>query len=164
MFVWIKDTLIVFLALLAPLWIVAGLNYSGFCWEQKRWLSDEEMIRNAVSYFLDFHNRGLSNQIYLDDVYYDTTNLSDSTVDAFLKNNPDCCHISRGEDTFFREALPYTGVGIQLPSIQDSLLGWYRYSVSIRFNQRYIDVNKTVKETERIAFIIMTNCGMKYRQ
>ncbi len=100
MLVWIKDTLIVFIALLAPLWIVAGLNYSGFCWEQKRWLSEEEKIHRAiVDRFVSSSNYRVQVAHSVGDTLVEKENLSTpySSFEDFISANPNCCSLNISE-------------------------------------------------------------------
>ena len=58
---------------------VLALNYSGFCYSQLRWMSNDEYIRRAVE---ERWSRG-----YLRDRY--------SSVDDFLARRPRCCTVYR---------------------------------------------------------------------
>lgn len=64
----------IFALLLLLIIVPSGLNYSGFCMSERRWLSDEEMIR---SHLKTFDSIG-----------------SLETVDEFLERNPECCRFS----------------------------------------------------------------------
>lgn len=72
---WMFCTLLLLLAVGS---IPAGLNYSGFCWEQKRWLSDEEFLLAMLG-----HTEG--------------DRIRNEERKTFLKEHPDCCYFSRGD-------------------------------------------------------------------
>jgi hypothetical protein len=59
--------------------VYGSLNYSGFCFEEMRYLSDEDKIHIAVTYVL---NRGFKGK------------REYQSVNDFLANNPHCCSIS----------------------------------------------------------------------
>jgi hypothetical protein len=67
-----------YLFLVLLLWLVlrASLNYSGFCWAEKRWLSDEELIMNALD------------QAKIENI------IQESPKDFLLKNSK-CCSIPK---------------------------------------------------------------------
>jgi hypothetical protein len=88
----------VFLALV--LWYVmrGALNYYGFCWEQKRWLSDEERIDIAIAELITYKN------VYLGDgvagsKYYEIVPFK--SVKEFKQKNPDCCEVKFMPDITF---------------------------------------------------------------
>jgi hypothetical protein len=90
---WIKRHWILSLFLLIG-GVPAGLNYSGFCMEQKRWLSDEEKIRHFVL------NNFVSTTDYSGNVFDATGETviqkkNQSTryknFEDFMENNPNCC-------------------------------------------------------------------------
>lgn len=149
MFVWIKDTLIVFIALLAPLWIVAGLNYSGFCWEQKRWLSDEEKIRRIVE----------QQFLYQPEVIYglgegvasERSNPATryETVEHFLEKNPDCCRVDlsrAGGDTLY-------------PTLWDKLWNYYTDIVVVKYGAKHIN---SFGENSKESLFLINNCAKEY--
>jgi hypothetical protein len=74
---WIKRHWILSLFLLVG-GVPAGLNYSGFCWEQKRWLSDEEFLLAMLG-------------------YTEGDTVGNEERKKRLKDNPSCCRFYRGE-------------------------------------------------------------------
>jgi hypothetical protein len=65
-------------SLLKILAAVAALNYTGVCGRQLKWMSADDYKVAAVGFFFDYD---------LKDRY--------SSVEEFLKENPDCCEIYR---------------------------------------------------------------------
>jgi hypothetical protein len=55
----------------------------GFCWTQRRWVSDEEKIRIAVANNLRLHRLGMER----DRVY--------SSPEDVMQQNPNCCRITK---------------------------------------------------------------------
>mgnify|MGYP000583693280 CR=1 FL=1 len=78
---WIKKHWILSIFLLVG-GVPASLNYSGYCWEQKRWLSDEEFLVNALM----FESRSKKTLI----------SYSDESARKFIKENPECYRFGRG--------------------------------------------------------------------
>jgi hypothetical protein len=139
--------------------VPAGLNYSGFCWAEKRWLNDEEMIRGAIAELLRYDTTTIEFPI----VGYQVVKLiKENSVEEFLNNNPNCCFVSNGKDTVFMAAIPHTTDGIMLPPLDSKFLGQYRNSVAIYYNQSYLDLEKNLKTRQKMYFVSMANCGTAY--
>lgn len=68
--------------------IPARLNYSGYCWEQNRWLSDEEFL-------LAIAEKAEVGKV-LQDIKKEKGNISKEDIKNFLKENPECCIFTRG--------------------------------------------------------------------
>jgi len=77
---WFKQHWVIYilLLLLAIGSVPAGLNYSGFCWEQKRWLSDEEFLLAMLG-------------------YEEGDTIRNEERKTFLREHPDCCYLSTGD-------------------------------------------------------------------
>lgn len=83
---WIKKHWILSIFLLVG-GVPASLNYSGYCWEQKRWLSDEEFFISAI------RHESNDNVHNIDGSNAKRTKIVDSDESArkFLQENPQCC-------------------------------------------------------------------------
>lgn len=90
--------------LLALLMVCTPLNLLGFCYSQFKFYSDEEFIRIGISDALKRYNSdikrwregGHKKWPYLfGNLPLDTQFITYSTVDDFIKNNPNCCAIKR---------------------------------------------------------------------
>lgn len=68
---------------------IAAYNYSGYCWEQKRWLSDEEFLLAMLGYVSD----GKSSQNIKKGIRSTETK---ENLQKFLRENPECCSFTRG--------------------------------------------------------------------
>lgn len=89
--------LIAVLAYLGNLWYLSG---TGYCFEQKRYLSDEEFIQIAV--------RSELQSINIDG--------SEKSISTFQKRNPKCCSINREPSgmSFVNTVLNHTFVEVTL--------------------------------------------------
>lgn len=98
-----------------------------YCYEFDKYLSDEEFIRSALRLEVE-RNR-------LPDGY------SITGVDSFLRDNPDCCYVERGNHQFARN------------SIIDRLLGGTHVIASIMVPP------PNEKEHVLVIDYLMTGCG-----
>jgi hypothetical protein len=95
------------------LFTLASLNYAGVCVDEKRWVSDEEIIRNMIlDYLID--NSVWRSEAYLrikDNPEKNKTFREEIYID-YLKNHPNCCMVDRhrkkihyGENTFLTPSI-----------------------------------------------------------
>ena len=93
----------IFLPITALIALNMGLNYSGFCKAEMRWLKDEEFIQIAMRESFDsygsfptrrmkveFEKGRYQHQIVRDVIQYE--NFHD-----FQERNPDCCEVTDGK-------------------------------------------------------------------
>jgi len=66
-----------------------GLNYSGMCISQMRWLSNEEKIMSVIE---EINSRG-NIRIEENGKYVDMRKVPYKDTESFLENNPECCKI-----------------------------------------------------------------------
>jgi len=131
-------------------------NLKGFCWTEKRFLTDEERIYRLVERInkRDFFNLYVLNEAgaYLvGPTVYDVVPYK--SVEDFLTSNPDCCKIKK-----------YSGIivhGEKVDSHEYSQKGLYAGSFYIRHRVKYI---KEGEEKEGIAIHqgMVTNCGEEF--
>jgi hypothetical protein len=137
---WFRKTVLGGAALMIVFFVLAGaLNYSGFCFKEMRYLSDEEKIRKAISanytikgndsYWYSWESpRSASDrvEIYRKIIPYDD-------VDAFLRENPNCCTVI------------YKGFADDpAPSFWQRVTGHFNYGVRMKYTEKYIE--KHLKE------------------
>lgn len=104
-----KKRILSFLLVL-PLLIVALLNGNGFCWQQNRFLLDQELIDAAIKYRLRYHRAdGPFPKIY-------------QSAEDVKAQNPGCCALKRQEN-----------VRSEFPQIFSSMLGMYASTVEITY-------------------------------
>ena len=121
-----------------------GLNYSGFCFAEKRYLSKEEKIRAVFNYQ---NNRG--DLLKFVDNANPKEYIKYKSFEEFLAENPDCCHINPGG--------PY---GVPPSSFWDRIFGFDSGDVVVvDFKVRYLD-EKGNHGFEEVQFEnFLTNCG-----
>jgi hypothetical protein len=129
--------------LLPLLFLMLGsLNYSGFCYSKKRWLSDEEIIRAAV--FQANSSTTLAVLGIRNGVPYES-------VDDLLAANPGCCSI--GHDG--------GGEGPRKPfSTFEKLTGFGGEVVTIKFTAKCMDEYGRQQPARLRLTLAVTNCGL----
>ena len=144
---WIKKHWILSLFLLVG-GVPAGLNYSGFCWEQGRWLSDEEKIKIFI--FIHF----LSTNDYIGTVTdftgkepIEKKNQSSiyKSFEDFIEQNPNCCHLNILESA---DSGP--------PTFWTKVKGGYSNTIIINYGKNHKIYNGT--NPDKSIFYI-DNCG-----
>ncbi|MDR2790395.1 MAG: hypothetical protein LBB59_05415 [Campylobacteraceae bacterium] len=102
-----KIILIIGLSPFIAIFLYFGLNYAGFCFEQCRFLSDEEKIDAAIRTILgtshnvkdengSYHTAPAYNMPYLKiDKYGRSYSGVDENIDNFKAENPNCCSLSK---------------------------------------------------------------------
>lgn len=132
--------------LLAVLFIIPSLNYSGFCWSKMRYLSDEEKFRMIFDRLskrdtlpIETEDRGTQ---YYEQIKYES-------FEDYMEKNPDCCAIDPGG--------PY-----DLPPDKfiDRITGLNNGEVIVmNYIVRYFDENGEVKSQKRELVTVLQNCG-----
>jgi hypothetical protein len=113
--------------------LLGGMTYSGFCFKELRYISDEEKIRIAIAYILKENRENVV-------PYKDNSFLYPyKDVDDFLVSNPSCCQIwdGIGGDTYWLE----------------KLFGKFAGCVYAE----YLGTHKKTSKTK--SLIVITNCG-----
>ncbi len=130
--------------------IYASLNYSGFCFDEMRYLSDEEKIRTV------FEMRNQQDTIYVkteDRGWQRYEQVKYESFEQFMKMNPNCCALDPGG--------PYE---LPPPDFIDRITGYNSGEVMARkYTLYYLDENdrQIPKKYNTLSFI--SNCGrIKY--
>jgi hypothetical protein len=146
------------------LFLYFGLNYIGFCFEQCKFLSDEEKIDKAIKLTLYYVYRSIHYDVdntlipnpQLDIPYLkpekdtDRDNMyivTDKEVEDFKANNPNCCSLSK---RYYKKNGEYFEI-----SFWNRAFGWASDFVIVNF--KYKDINGEEKMREMLFPI--TNCG-----
>jgi hypothetical protein len=112
--------------------VIEYLNFTGYCYAQRRYLKDEELIEIAASYNLRFSNEGPNAIRY-------------SAGPALVEQNPNCCVVHRTEGGPFDELM--SGNWVRTFGLYTVVVEiWYRLKVSPPKN--YLD-----------SFVAMNACG-----
>ncbi|MDJ0615782.1 MAG: hypothetical protein QNJ63_03375 [Calothrix sp. MO_192.B10] len=117
------------------------MNYSGFCFAQMRYLSDEEKIRSVFDY------QNARSELPINFKYYE--HIKYESFDEYIKENPDCCKINskRGHD-------------VPVPWFLDRIFGFNSGDfIFIDFKMRYVD-EKGKQRIKTLNFEnAVQNCG-----
>lgn len=164
---------LVVLVLSLPAGLLSGaavLNYTGFCFDQSRYLSDEERIRRGVHGALGHYPsiRFVHDQlpkagypILTEKTDGSGTGTEKGTVltaeqlifyrdmDEFFAVNSDCCSVTRNG--------LYDEVG--RPGLWDKITGFSAGYVNIKFRVRYRDAAGNVQSEFSAFSFNYTNCG-----
>ncbi len=122
-----------------------GLNYSGFCFAEMRYLSKEEKIRAVFNY----QNNRTDLLAFVISKPPNYQYIRYKNFEEFLAENPDCCHVNPGG--------PY---GVPPSFFLDRIFGFDSGDVVvIDFKVRYLD-EKGNQGSEKVQFEnFLTNCG-----
>ena len=119
--------------------IVGLLNYSGFCFKEMRYLSDDEKIRRAV--IRNYSVKGVQDGWYSDDERIYNKIIPYENVDEFLKKNKNCCTVINCN----------TPVNENFRDVADPPLFWEKvfnicnYGVNMKYTLNYIEMSSDKK-------------------
>jgi hypothetical protein len=140
----------IFLAV--PLTIIVGcasLNYSGFCFDEMRYLSDEEKLRIG---FETFNSRKTVpiRTVTKDAIHFNAyEQIKYKSFKQFMESNPNCCAINPGG--------PYD---VAPSDFWDRITGYDTGEVMVRtFTAHYLDENGERKSEEITTTTVLQNCG-----
>ena len=166
------------LALLLIPVTLGGLNYSGMCIPEGRWLSDEEKIRVAASAVANngpnfnllndnmmnikpegwdkFRNYESEYSDYKDPKIWQHnedgsyTRIGTVDVDEFTKENPNCCKaVGRSN-----------GHPMASPTFWTKIIGAYNDIVEVRYTAKFLDKQDNIVEfKDYTEYPIIKNCG-----
>lgn len=154
-------------ALLLLLTPVAGgvINYSGYCFTEKRYLSEHEKITAAVTYIINRMGAYPQPVIAFSTVYYADVAQGDirtrvrvkrwaespliySSVDELYRQNEGCC-----------ELVPQGTEGYR-PSIWHRLSGKTSVLVRVKYSVRFVDFDENMRTGKINAYLPVSNCGV----
>jgi hypothetical protein len=81
-----RHTLLTLLVVLGPVALFQGLNFTGFCYHQGRFYSDEQLIDAAIRRNIEMQSMTPEPKKQYD------------SIEAFKRLNPDCCEVRRWGD------------------------------------------------------------------
>jgi hypothetical protein len=134
---------------------ILTLNYVGYCFEEERYLSREEVIQIAINkVFESYYSPDVRRYEVKDGktilVQPNKNHIYYESVDEFLKINPDCCEFDR-----------YTVPGRWFSYLKSGLMGNNLTGVKIKFKIRYYDKNGGISmyQYPNKVYVRLTNCG-----
>jgi hypothetical protein len=133
----------------------AGLNYSGFCLEQRRFYTDREKIEIAIGMILRGYPPTLIEVVTypegrkVDRYFLPERPVPYRSVDEFLQVNPDCCEVTQREH-------PKISGNV---SLGNRLFGITSANVRVRYRVRYLDANGRMITEIMEPYIAISNCG-----
>jgi hypothetical protein len=135
------------LVLIVVLGIVPALSYNGFCFGEKRFLSDDEFIDVAVATInrVRTHTLKIRHPRAIEIKPVEVINYG--SVAEFRKLNPDCCAI-----------IPHN-TEVEYVSFWDQIFGRAAKSVKLRYTLNYLDDNGTPQSVSNDAKVTIGNCG-----
>ncbi|MBD2247727.1 hypothetical protein [Nostoc sp. FACHB-888] len=124
------------------LFVYFGLNYSGFCFAEKRYLSNEEKIRAEF----DYQN---SRNILPIENFPVPKHIKYKSFDEYIALYPECCSVNPGG--------PYE---VSPEKFLDRILGYNSGDiVVINFHARYLNKNGKIETVETRLENYSGNCG-----
>ena len=137
-----------------------GLNYSGYCFEQKRYLTDQEKIDIVVTQMLRSFPPNLNEPVQLPDGrrairFFTPKNATRfQSIDEFYALNKDCCEVT--DYVKWDKAHP----GEKIPLLQ-RLAGMVSSYVRIRYQLHYKNEDGEDITREIEGYSAISNCGHK---
>ncbi|MBE9016815.1 hypothetical protein IQ272_11845 [Chroococcidiopsidales cyanobacterium LEGE 13417] len=122
-----------------------GLNYSGFCFAEMRYLSNEEKVRAVFDYQNSRDRLPIKN---FPGIKY-PKHIKYKSFDEHIALYPDCCSVNPGG-------------GYEVPPTEflDRIFGYDSGDVVvINFQVRYLDENVSLKTVENRFDSYLQNCG-----
>lgn len=138
------------LLFIIPFIVWGGLNTTGFCWAEKRWLSEDEKINNVIQHIYAQPPTVFDSS---KGVLVINPNKGYKTVEDFKKHNPNCCSV--GAKDF--------GDGIWAPqSILSEFFGLGRNAdiVSATYVDTVSDSFDNLHKKQKNIWVGSSNCGI----
>jgi hypothetical protein len=123
--------------------LTSGLNYSGFCISEGRYLTERELIEIGARDEFRFyppHNYVASDVEVRQPIAY-------GSFEDFVSRNPNCCSLTR------------TGRKDSVPTLSHRILG--HFATFVRVEYRVEEGVPDVPETT-VSYVAITNCGIPW--
>jgi len=139
---------------------IGGLSYSGYCFKEKRYISDEEKIKIVVAHVMHMDElRGHEGLEFLHQEDRDRelakrareTPVNYKNMDEFFALNQSCCTVTRKHTDSEGETY--------VVGLWDRLCGFTSSLVVVKYLERYRDKKGVVHSTERETAPAISNCG-----
>jgi hypothetical protein len=123
--------------------LISGLNYSGFCLSESRYLTERELIeigaRDEFRFYPPHSYAGFVAEVKRPIAY--------SSFEDFISRNPNCCSLTR------------TGRKESAPTLAHRILG--HFATFVRIEYRVEENAPDVPETT-VSYVAITNCGIPW--
>ena len=138
--------------------LLLALNYSGFCFKEFRFLSDEEQINIAVQYVLNrYPKKGDVTFYYLPGnregerkLAWPEDPVPYKDMEEFFLVNPSCCKVGREYQSLGgRDSISFWGC----------VTGTETAIVGVRYLLRYKDGSGVIQSELKEVFPKISNCG-----
>lgn len=131
-----------------------SLNYVGFCFKERRFLSDEEKIaigvRDVLAAYppvIDLYEERNGEVVEVGRSQPDRP-IHYKDVDSFFAENPDCCKVTR--------IMERSGYTVRL---EHRLLGSANTFVEVKYKVKYMDAHGVGRSSLETDYIAISNCG-----
>lgn len=114
--------------------VFAVLNYSGFCFKELRYLSDDEKIQRVIAEInkgIFITGAGTITNPAIGEVGAIREPIPYESVEVFLKENPDCC-------TLIPKNGNYADIG-HPPTLWQRIFGNVNYGVRMKYKLKYLE-------------------------
>jgi hypothetical protein len=125
----------------------AYLNFIGYCPDKGRVLTEQEKLAPVIEYLALAHPRDAGPPL----VPPKETRLYYDSMQEFLRDNPDCCHVVKA---FYTIDTGWFRLGVW-----NRLCGFATYLVSVKFYRRYRNERGEVRKELAEGGYPMTSCG-----
>jgi hypothetical protein len=118
------------------------LNYSGFCWSDRQFMTDAKMIHSAMGEIVSLNNSRRVDSMAKQPIPY-------LDIEDFKRENPDCCRIHA-----------FSGDGPPFPlRFADLLLGRVHDWIVVTWRQRYLNSSGQREDIFKTSYLYLGNCG-----
>jgi len=131
------------LAIILVLGVAPALSYNGFCFSQKRFLSDTEFIDAAIAEIIRLRTHNVIAGGGLKSVNV----IRYENIAEFRRLNPDCCTIVRHNSE------------VKYVEFDDQVFGRAAKSVSLTYALNHLDEYEHRKSARSTAEVVIGNCG-----
>ncbi|NEQ39499.1 MAG: hypothetical protein F6K40_25865 [Okeania sp. SIO3I5] len=127
--------------------LYAGLNYSGFCLAQIRYLSDEDKFRKEFERFNQLDTTFIPERQNNENGGQRYKRIKYESFEQFMESNPDCCTVRPSG---------IASLWLRITGVHSGEVTVMKYTVY------YLDENGERRSRESKRQIILQNCGQRW--
>jgi hypothetical protein len=128
--------------------LLLTLSYSGFCFAQKRFLSDEEFFDIAIAQAIRWSTHTLQVPASRGTLFRSVKVVRYQNVAAFRGENPDCCKF-----------VPHNSDMPELVTLRHQIFGQAARSVRLTYALKYLDDDGSTQTLTSSAQVVIGSCG-----